>query len=206
MSWWDYGYQITAMANRTILVDNNTWNNTHISRVGQVWYCPYYMQFVIKNNSIKCSEGIHGGTRINTLNQHFINQIKTWSTSQLTVGDMSSSLDQYIWIGLHCQLSLSIEHWPSIDGEFDWVVDEVLIECQLKVIDQHLWVDPVVHWSKKTEDISCVHYTVCVFGCKRNDIFHLKAYCNMLSFKTVGPYLVPIILFHMVCRPRLWTT
>uniref|UniRef100_A0A8D8LZI4 Dolichyl-diphosphooligosaccharide--protein glycosyltransferase subunit STT3A n=1 Tax=Cacopsylla melanoneura TaxID=428564 RepID=A0A8D8LZI4_9HEMI len=24
MSWWDYGYQITAMANRTILVDNNT--------------------------------------------------------------------------------------------------------------------------------------------------------------------------------------
>ena len=35
MSWWDYGYQIMAMANRTILVDNNTWNNTHISRVGQ---------------------------------------------------------------------------------------------------------------------------------------------------------------------------
>ena len=35
MSWWDYGYQITAMANRTIIVDNNTWNNTHISRVGQ---------------------------------------------------------------------------------------------------------------------------------------------------------------------------
>lgn len=35
MSWWDYGYQITAMSNRTILVDNNTWNNTHISRVGQ---------------------------------------------------------------------------------------------------------------------------------------------------------------------------
>uniref|UniRef100_A0A1A9W8N8 Dolichyl-diphosphooligosaccharide--protein glycosyltransferase subunit STT3A n=1 Tax=Glossina brevipalpis TaxID=37001 RepID=A0A1A9W8N8_9MUSC len=35
MSWWDYGYQINAMANRTILVDNNTWNNTHISRVGQ---------------------------------------------------------------------------------------------------------------------------------------------------------------------------
>ena len=28
-------FQITAMANRTILVDNNTWNNTHISRVGQ---------------------------------------------------------------------------------------------------------------------------------------------------------------------------
>ncbi len=35
MSWWDYGYQITAIGNRTVLVDNNTWNNTHISRVGQ---------------------------------------------------------------------------------------------------------------------------------------------------------------------------
>ncbi|OTF69536.1 hypothetical protein BLA29_008215 [Euroglyphus maynei] len=35
MSWWDYGYQITAMANRTTIVDNNTWNNTHISLVGQ---------------------------------------------------------------------------------------------------------------------------------------------------------------------------
>ncbi|KAJ6228313.1 dolichyl-diphosphooligosaccharide--protein glycosyltransferase subunit stt3a [Anaeramoeba flamelloides] len=35
MSWWDYGYQITAMANRTVLVDNNTWNNTHIGTVGK---------------------------------------------------------------------------------------------------------------------------------------------------------------------------
>jgi dolichyl-diphosphooligosaccharide---protein glycosyltransferase len=35
MSWWDYGYQITAMGNRTIIVDNNTWNNTHIATVGK---------------------------------------------------------------------------------------------------------------------------------------------------------------------------
>jgi len=34
MSWWDYGYQITGMSNRTVLVDNNTWNNTHIATVG----------------------------------------------------------------------------------------------------------------------------------------------------------------------------
>lgn len=47
MSWWDYGYQITAMANRTILVDNNTWNNTHISRVGQVCLCDvFYVNLV----------------------------------------------------------------------------------------------------------------------------------------------------------------
>ena len=36
MSWWDYGYQITAIGNRTVLVDNNTWNNTHIATVGLV--------------------------------------------------------------------------------------------------------------------------------------------------------------------------
>lgn len=35
MSWWDYGYQITGMANWTVLVDNNTWNNTHIATVGR---------------------------------------------------------------------------------------------------------------------------------------------------------------------------
>ncbi|PAA66815.1 hypothetical protein BOX15_Mlig008489g2 [Macrostomum lignano] len=40
MSWWDYGYQISAIANRTVLVDNNTWNNTHISRVGQAMSSP----------------------------------------------------------------------------------------------------------------------------------------------------------------------
>jgi dolichyl-diphosphooligosaccharide--protein glycosyltransferase len=34
MSWWDYGYQMSGMANRTVLVDNNTWNNTHIATVG----------------------------------------------------------------------------------------------------------------------------------------------------------------------------
>jgi len=36
LSWWDYGYQMSAMANRTVLVDNNTWNNTHIATVGRV--------------------------------------------------------------------------------------------------------------------------------------------------------------------------
>ncbi|KAG0278807.1 oligosaccharyl transferase stt3 subunit [Linnemannia exigua] len=35
MSWWDYGYQMAGMANVTTLVDNNTWNNTHIATVGK---------------------------------------------------------------------------------------------------------------------------------------------------------------------------
>ena len=35
LSWWDYGYQITGMSNRTVIVDNNTWNNTHIATVAK---------------------------------------------------------------------------------------------------------------------------------------------------------------------------
>lgn len=35
MSWWDYGYQIAGMADKVTLVDNNTWNNTHIATVGK---------------------------------------------------------------------------------------------------------------------------------------------------------------------------
>ena len=37
MSWWDYGYQISAMANRTVIVDNNTWNITHIAALGKAF-------------------------------------------------------------------------------------------------------------------------------------------------------------------------
>jgi dolichyl-diphosphooligosaccharide--protein glycosyltransferase len=37
MSWWDYGYQIAGMANRTTIVDNNTWNKTHIAKVGMTF-------------------------------------------------------------------------------------------------------------------------------------------------------------------------
>ncbi|CAG8463541.1 92_t:CDS:2 [Diversispora eburnea] len=40
MSWWDYGYQIAGMADRTVLVDNNTWNNTHIATVGKAMSSP----------------------------------------------------------------------------------------------------------------------------------------------------------------------
>ena len=34
-AWWDYGYQIAGFSNRTVLVDNNTWNNSHIATVGR---------------------------------------------------------------------------------------------------------------------------------------------------------------------------
>ena len=34
VSWWDYGYQIAGMSNRAVIVDNNTWNTSHIATVG----------------------------------------------------------------------------------------------------------------------------------------------------------------------------
>lgn len=40
MSWWDYGYQISGMGNRTVVVDNNTWNNSHIATVGKAMNSP----------------------------------------------------------------------------------------------------------------------------------------------------------------------
>jgi hypothetical protein len=51
MSWWDYGYQMAAMGNKnmgvddeegsiSVVVDNNTWNNTHIAAVGAALVSP----------------------------------------------------------------------------------------------------------------------------------------------------------------------
>ena len=34
MAWWDYGYHISSMANRTTLADGNTWNHEHIALLG----------------------------------------------------------------------------------------------------------------------------------------------------------------------------
>lgn len=35
MAWWDYGYQITGVANRTTIADGNTWNHEHIALLGK---------------------------------------------------------------------------------------------------------------------------------------------------------------------------
>jgi dolichyl-diphosphooligosaccharide--protein glycosyltransferase len=35
MAWWDYGYQITGIGNRTTLADGNTWNHEHIALLGK---------------------------------------------------------------------------------------------------------------------------------------------------------------------------
>ncbi|RPD58951.1 oligosaccharyl transferase STT3 subunit [Lentinus tigrinus ALCF2SS1-7] len=47
MSWWDYGYQIAGMADRPTLVDNNTWNNTHIATVGKAMSSPEEVAYPI---------------------------------------------------------------------------------------------------------------------------------------------------------------
>lgn len=49
-SWWDYGYQTTAMANRTVIVDNNTWNNTHIATIGTAMASPEKAAWEILNS------------------------------------------------------------------------------------------------------------------------------------------------------------
>ena len=35
MAWWDYGYQINGIANRTSIADGNTWNFEHIAMLGK---------------------------------------------------------------------------------------------------------------------------------------------------------------------------
>merc|ERR1740133_920654 len=36
IAWWDYGYQITGIANRTSIADGNTWNHEHIATLGRI--------------------------------------------------------------------------------------------------------------------------------------------------------------------------
>jgi dolichyl-diphosphooligosaccharide--protein glycosyltransferase len=36
MAWWDYGYQITSIANRTTIADGNTWNHEHIALLAKI--------------------------------------------------------------------------------------------------------------------------------------------------------------------------
>jgi dolichyl-diphosphooligosaccharide--protein glycosyltransferase len=40
MAWWDYGYQITGVANRTSIADGNTWNHEHIATLGYMLTSP----------------------------------------------------------------------------------------------------------------------------------------------------------------------
>lgn len=61
-SWWDYGYQIGGMADRTTLVDNNTWNNTHIAIVGKAMASPEDVSYeLLKEHDVDYVLVIFGG-------------------------------------------------------------------------------------------------------------------------------------------------
>ena len=47
VSWWDYGYQISGMSHRAVIVDNNTWNTSHIATVGAILAYNEYDSFKI---------------------------------------------------------------------------------------------------------------------------------------------------------------
>ncbi|KAK9888435.1 hypothetical protein WA026_000683 [Henosepilachna vigintioctopunctata] len=102
MSWWDYGYQITAMANRTILVDNNTWNNTHISRVGQAMASPEDKAYeIMKELDVDYVLVIFGGL----------------------TGYSSDDINKFLWmvrIGGSTERGAHIKEWDfySSNGEF----------------------------------------------------------------------------------------
>ena len=40
MAWWDYGYQIAGIGNRTTIADGNTWNHEHIATLGRILSAP----------------------------------------------------------------------------------------------------------------------------------------------------------------------
>jgi len=40
LAWWDYGYQITGIGERTTLADGNTWNHEHIATIGYMLTAP----------------------------------------------------------------------------------------------------------------------------------------------------------------------
>ena len=40
MAWWDYGYQINGIAERTSISDGNTWNHEHIATLGRALTSP----------------------------------------------------------------------------------------------------------------------------------------------------------------------
>jgi dolichyl-diphosphooligosaccharide--protein glycosyltransferase len=62
MSWWDYGYQIAGMADRPTLVDNNTWNNTHIATVGKAMSSPEEVAYpILRKHDVDYVLVIFGG-------------------------------------------------------------------------------------------------------------------------------------------------
>jgi len=113
MSWWDYGYQITAMANRTILVDNNTWNNTHIAQVGKAMASYEDVSYeIMQKMDVDYVLVIFGGL----------------------TGYSSDDINKFLWmvrIGGTCDPSIKEEDYYSSDKRFtiDRSGSEKMLNC-----------------------------------------------------------------------------
>ncbi|CAI5508979.1 unnamed protein product [Closterium sp. Naga37s-1] len=63
--WWDYGYQTTAMANRMVIVDNNTWNNVKLEVAS--WWDYGYQTTAMANRTVIVDNNTWNNTHIATV-------------------------------------------------------------------------------------------------------------------------------------------
>lgn len=140
MSWWDYGYQITAMANRTILVDNNTWNNTHISRVGQAMASSEEKAYeIMRELDVNYVLVIFGG-----LTGYSSDGMLTCEKNKTTIyvsvkslgSIMISDINKFLWmvrIGGSTEKGKSITEWDYYNSAGEFRVDKegspILLNC-----------------------------------------------------------------------------
>ncbi|CCE72757.1 Piso0_000351 [Millerozyma farinosa CBS 7064] len=100
MAWWDYGYQIGGMADRTTLVDNNTWNNTHIATVGKAMCSSEEVAYdILKKHDVDYVLVIFGGL----------------------LGYSGDDLNKFLWM-----VRISEGIWPEEVHERDFFSDKGL--------------------------------------------------------------------------------
>lgn len=72
-SWWDYGYQVSAMSRRTTLVDNNTWHNRHMATVGLALSLPEAeAHAVLRYLDVDYMVVVFGGAAAQTVRHNFL--------------------------------------------------------------------------------------------------------------------------------------
>lgn len=97
MAWWDYGYQIGGMADRTTLVDNNTWNNTHIATVGKAMASSEEVSYeILKQHDVDYVLVIFGGV----------------------LGYSGDDINKFLWM-----VRIAEGIWPSEVRERDFFTD-----------------------------------------------------------------------------------
>merc|ERR1711939_474318 len=94
MSWWDYGYQIAGFADRVTLVDNNTWNNTHIATVGKAMSSREEVSYpILKKHDVDYVLIIFGGL----------------------IGFSGDDINKYLWM-----IRIASGVWPNEVQEADY--------------------------------------------------------------------------------------